>query len=428
MNIKTRIITFKEKNSITIMNIIMIIFSLKILYDILKKGFYYLDAYDDVWPLSELLINYQGGFVRRGLLGELIYHISVHFNINPSWLVGLICLLCFVFVAYTFFHLFRINDIKWWILPLSIFLANSNIIRKDFLFATSLIIILFFYRKYFSIWLRLIILNAIVCFTTLCHEAFFFYCVPLLSMLIIYDKKDIPSLFARLAACTPMYIAMLFACVYHGDLSIAQKIQNSWVDIIPGWTADIPYSNADNIYNSSIGALAWTTDFAIKYHLKINFLYTSLRIPGYIIRPLAIILVFYFVVNYLRFFASKEVSSRISSFFCIFFFQFLSLLPLFTILSCDTMRICFYWLTSSFAFFLILPPEKTRVLFPSFYYNPVLKIQLLGEKILHPNKAITFALIFFMCAPFGGNNILNAITTSVIMEYVRIFIDFLSIL
>ena len=39
------------------------------------------------WPLGELLVNYQGGFVRRGLLGELIFHASSTLDLSPITLL-----------------------------------------------------------------------------------------------------------------------------------------------------------------------------------------------------------------------------------------------------------------------------------------------------------------------------------------------------
>lgn len=34
------------------------------------------------WGLSEFLINYQSGFVRRGLTGEILFFFARNFNIN----------------------------------------------------------------------------------------------------------------------------------------------------------------------------------------------------------------------------------------------------------------------------------------------------------------------------------------------------------
>ena len=34
------------------------------------------------WPLTELLINYQGGFVRRGIFGEIVFNTENSVNWN----------------------------------------------------------------------------------------------------------------------------------------------------------------------------------------------------------------------------------------------------------------------------------------------------------------------------------------------------------
>ena len=38
--------------------------------------------YDDSWTIGEWLISYAGGFVRRGLPGLIIYHISIQLYIT----------------------------------------------------------------------------------------------------------------------------------------------------------------------------------------------------------------------------------------------------------------------------------------------------------------------------------------------------------
>lgn len=417
----------KKSHITTAINVIMIVFSMKTLYDIIKNGYYAIKN-NNIWSLHEFYINYQGGFIRRGLFGEIIYQFCLLTGANPQFIVGIICILCFIFVIYTFFIIFKKNGIKWWILPLSIFLASLDVVRKDFFFITNLILILYTYRSSIPIWLKVLIINIIVIFTILCHEAFFFVCVPFLTLIILRDKITIPSFTLRVAACLPIWFAMFVVTRHHGDLVSANVIQQSWANIIPNWDPNLPFDDSTKNYAGSIGALAWTTEYAAKLHFSINFLYTSLRIPGYIIRPIAIILLFYFALNYIKYFSSNKTHNRTHLFFNIFLFQFLSLLPMFTILSCDTRRICFYWFSSSFAFFLILSEEILIRSFHYWYHTFTLKIQTWGCKVLPSNKTITLFLIFLVCAPYTGNNIVNAITSSVIMQYVRIIIDFLNIL
>lgn len=56
----------------------------------------------DTWHMGDWLINYQGGFVRRGFLGEIIYQCSEYTAVSPGFYVFLVQTLCnglyFIFV------------------------------------------------------------------------------------------------------------------------------------------------------------------------------------------------------------------------------------------------------------------------------------------------------------------------------------------
>lgn len=410
----------KEKYRETAMSVIMLVFSIKVAYDILKKGFNAIFCSDSFYP-HEFYINYQGGFVRRGLLGEIIFQFCNFTSINPQWIVAIFCLLCFVFVIIFFVRSFQKEGLCWWILPLSIFLGNDDIVRKDYFFIISLIIILYIYRSSITTWLKVTLINICVIITLLSHEAFFFVCVPIVSLMILKNNQVIKTIPLRIVACIPMYIAMISTIIFHGDISTAQQIQQSWIGIIPGWKPTLTFNDGLGNYYGSIGSLAWSTDFAYNFHTKINFLYTSFRIPGYILRPLAITLIIYFTFNYITYFSSRKIAKSICTFLCIFIFQLLSLFPLFTFLSCDTRRICFYWLSSSFAFFLTFHEQNIISIFPQWYVRLVIKIRLFFLEKIPSNRLIVSFLIFFMCAPYGGNNIRDAFNTSVIMQLLSIF-------
>ncbi|MBQ9587817.1 MAG: hypothetical protein IJR26_08165 [Bacteroidales bacterium] len=419
--------TFVSEHGKAMMNAIMAVFALKQLYDLFHCSIQYI-IYNDVWNLHEFYINYQGGFVRRGLWGELLFQLCSFTGWNPQLIVGVFCLFCFLFVVIVFVHLFKKNNISWWILPLSIFLANDHVVRKDFFFIVSLLLILYIYRGSLSNWIKLLLINIISVFTLLSHEAFFFVCIPMLTLLILRDKENIPWLHMRIMACIPPFIAMAFACFYHGDVTIAQSIQSSWCNIIPGFSPELPCNSHVNPHAGSIGALAWTSDFAFQYHLSLNFFQSPLHVPGSIIRPAAIILIFYFIVNYIRFYSKFNTAYKLNGFVYIFLFQFLSLLPMFTVLSCDTQRICFYWLCSTFAFFLLIPASKQKGLFPYFYIFSVSKLYKSSCRLLPSGKFATTALIFIMSAPSIGNEIINALTKTVVVQYYRIIIDALSLI
>ena len=46
--------------------------------------FFFLQKYNNLveWTISEWLINYQGGFTRRGLIGEIVFQFSTFFSIT----------------------------------------------------------------------------------------------------------------------------------------------------------------------------------------------------------------------------------------------------------------------------------------------------------------------------------------------------------
>jgi hypothetical protein len=63
------------------------------------------DAYRDneAWKIGDWLINYQGGFVRRGLCGELFFQLSSLTHVSPAlyvFLLQIICYSCFFIFSF----------------------------------------------------------------------------------------------------------------------------------------------------------------------------------------------------------------------------------------------------------------------------------------------------------------------------------------
>ena len=72
----------------------------------------------DSWRTGDWLINYQGGFVRRGFIGEIIYRISPN-RLTTIWLA--IAFQCFIYLLLVYFllKLFFAKVIeRFWILLL----------------------------------------------------------------------------------------------------------------------------------------------------------------------------------------------------------------------------------------------------------------------------------------------------------------------
>jgi len=62
------------------------------------------------YTFVENLINYEGGFIRRGFLGSLAFFLYETFNINPLSFFRLIYYLIYIFLIFIFISL--INSVK----------------------------------------------------------------------------------------------------------------------------------------------------------------------------------------------------------------------------------------------------------------------------------------------------------------------------
>ena len=96
---------------------------------------------NDSWTIGEWLINYQGGFVRRGFLGEGIYLLSNATKISPIFIIWLISISSYyLLIKLTFIEAKnKISDV--FLLSPCIFMApiiGDFLIRKD-----SLLLLIF---------------------------------------------------------------------------------------------------------------------------------------------------------------------------------------------------------------------------------------------------------------------------------------------
>ena len=87
--------------------------------------------YPSDWTTSEWLINYQGGFIRRGLIGEILIQINKFINTNPRYLVyvfEIFSLFIFYLLSYKLISKLEINLILLVILfsPISFIFPLSD--------------------------------------------------------------------------------------------------------------------------------------------------------------------------------------------------------------------------------------------------------------------------------------------------------------
>jgi hypothetical protein len=422
---KQKIQSLFDKNNLkqTLLNTVYILFLLVLLHHFIIQLF---SVYGyESWQISEFLINYQGGFVRRGLMGEILFFFAENFNINLEWTIKIISLLCFVAVCVFFVRSFLKKGYTLYILPLCFFLGgvilDKNWVRKEFLMMSFLIVILWISNKNnLSNFLKIFFINALLIFTILIHEVFAFFSLPVLFLLFcnIYEKKgNYKSLVLSAVSLLPSIAAFFLMLFMHGNRETAQAIWDSWCIILNQETSEVGYFNA-------IGSIGWTSKYAVNLHLRQNFMTIDAGISSLWVWCVIFPVVYYIATNALLVFKKNESiftnkdKTVLSS---VLIFQFLCLVPVFLLLSCDYGRVIFYWIASSFVLFILVPKKKIEALFPIFFVEFIERINTGLTNILRPMKTtLVFLMMFVGVAPVSFS-LIGAINSSMIYNILCIF-------
>ena len=105
----------------------LLIFSLLIIIN----NFYRFFQNNSVYEFDPWLSNYQGGFVRRGIPGELFYQLNNFTGIHPGWMVFIFVTILYIFFYLNFFKIIKsikINALHLFIIfsPISFFFPVLN--------------------------------------------------------------------------------------------------------------------------------------------------------------------------------------------------------------------------------------------------------------------------------------------------------------
>jgi hypothetical protein len=350
------------------------------------------------WQISEFLINYQGGFVRRGLIGEILLFFARNFNINVEWTVKVICLVAFTLVCLFFVKSFIKKGYSLYILPLCFFLGAPVCmdywIRKDCLMLCFLILILWiFNRSNISNLLKVFVINILFVFILLSHEIFAFFALPALFVLFWWkfqDKGAIKSFLLSATTLLPSIVVFVALLHYHGDINTAQAIWDSWNN--PSMTVE--HWNA-----AAVSAIGWSKQWAFHFHFFAGFLSCQDGLFNGFVLGITVLTVYYIASNALFVFrknSSVFTDTDKKNLSAILIFQLICLLPVFTLLFFDYTRLFFYWTASSFALFLSIPTQTVSGIIPDFFGKFIDKINNRLCSILKPAKAVFVLLMMFI--------------------------------
>jgi len=135
------------------------------------------------WSIGDWIVNYDLGFIRRGLSGEIIRWISNLLNIKINWSAYFIQ--CFVYFSFIFLFLYNLKNkkITFWFLLLCFtpgfllftYYDGMTIGRKEIaIYALFALWIILKINNKINITISLVV-GCVLFFLTLMHESFFFY-------------------------------------------------------------------------------------------------------------------------------------------------------------------------------------------------------------------------------------------------------------
>jgi len=338
----------------SLFSIVAIVF----LFQIIKYYSFYVEHSD--WQYADWIINYQGGFIRRGLVGELLFRIHQITRIDLDFIV-----LSFVSSVVFFISYFLIRSIKYINesrINTLIFLSpgfflypmmNSAVVgQKDILIIFAMGFFVFFGKKFESRNLFLLLIFFIF-FLTLSHSGFLFYIPYLLFLyfLIKINRNDKTRTFEVATIIISLILIIILIIFNQGTENQVKEICDSVKKFV---------SDRCGIF----GQTYWLTNdykdyLSEKAEIGINY---SKYLTIYLI---SLILVYFFLIIKIiksKFNINYFFLNKINPLF-IFFFLFLFTLPTY-IFGLDWGRYIF--ISYSCSFFILIYCVKENLISSNF--------------------------------------------------------------
>lgn len=369
------------------------------------------------WGIYEFMINLEGGYVRRGIPGEVLFWFCGISGLRPGMIVIVFCYVVYAGVFAFMWALFRKKGYCWWLLlsPLMLGLC-MDIVRKDFLLLGLVLVSLHLVRNDGGeIWRRLAIF-LIWASGVLVHEAFFFFGVPLPALFLCARKRH--RVLSVVSICV---VALLFViqCLYKGDMECAERIIESWNNLYPD--LGIVYES-----QSAIGAIGWSTGDTVRFHLKENFFFDS-NLVGFFVRPFYCLMIYYFLTNFLFVVrknyggvplakSGQEFHRKSLSVYIVI--SLICLIPMFLFLSCDYPRVYMYLSVTSVGAWLMLG-DRIIDLVPERCVDGVARFNALLDRIVVPTKGIMTLMLLLVAENFNSYILTRAFEGSMVGGFMK---------
>ena len=218
---------------------------------------------------SDWLINYQSGFIRRGLIGELVYQLHIITNISLLFFLYSLVFLLYLIFFFTFYLIIKKINLQF--IDTLIILSPLSFIytvmeqkvsgRKDIVYLALISIFILNIKKInFSNQKYFLIIALTI--TTLTHSGFIFYSFFYILLFVLinleYTKKEI------LLQLIPVFISLIFIVILltffsYSSIESVTIICNSIKDYLPncGTNDYIETLNWTIQENSRIAKVLW---------------------------------------------------------------------------------------------------------------------------------------------------------------------------
>ena len=323
--------------------------------------------YENSWTVGEWLINYAGGFVRRGLPGTAIYNLADFFKFSPTYLIWSSSLILYIALAWLIQSFCR-GKLEASLLLSPIILLGpvlgNNLVRKDTLMLVAFGLCLHIIRLQIRNRARLgpasvILINLLSTIAILSHELYGFWALPsLILILSISTKRNLRILgtcLRNIAIMLPSIMIFICSLLFRGSPTQASQIHESWRRLLPTirtlgtlWDASPP--------DGAIQSIGWSTSKALSLTLS-----SLLEFSSGLWIPAVWMLTIYVCLNL---FTGRGNSSEQNFKRIVALYQLIAFLPLF-IIGYDFGRWIFLWATSSALLYGFLALETGVVQMPS---------------------------------------------------------------
>lgn len=335
------------------------------------------------YSFADVFINYQGGFVRRGLMGEMLYQLY-GLGFDPLHTALLLCLVAYLTIVMFMVKGFKRRGYSLGLLCVSFLVGGVGIFglsffRRDFIELCILLIIVKAWTKVdFRLWL--VLANALTVIAILLHEPYAFYGLPIV-VLLTYLRTN--KLSRSLLCWLPSFAAFLLCLKYSGNAEVYAAIMQSIK----------PYAD----YHNVIEFFTFDSLSVMRMHLHYNFFAVLNHLPTIIGSIGSILVTLYYGANATSQYTRSYVSPQErTNYFALLSFLMLCQIPMFTVLSIDYTRTCIYASISAYIVFFYLDTESCTKLLPRWYRNLTERVLTKMNHIVPPTRLKIFAIAFFI--------------------------------